>query len=97
MKWVGRNKDKPHRCPECHAVRRRTHWGPRTTVVCGPCGVRWKMGRGSRYPMSEYRRHKRLDAVVEMLLRGGSLGTPRAEAVQALCPDDVVRKIHPDG
>lgn len=79
LKWVRRNEDKPHRCPECHMVRRRTNWGPRTTVACGPCGVRWKMGRGSRYPVSAYRRHTFLDALVEKLLR---------EAAAALNPGE---------
>ncbi len=47
MKWVHRNEDKPHRCPECHAVAtwdRRAH-GPRTRVACpAGCGVQWRMG-----------------------------------------------------
>lgn len=43
--------------------------------------------------MSDYRRDKRLDALVEKLLREGSLGTPRAEAMQALTPPSVVEEI----
>lgn len=47
MKWINRNEDKPHRCPECHSVatwNRRSH-GPRTRVVCpNGCGVQWRMG-----------------------------------------------------
>lgn len=46
MRWVRRNGDKPHRCPECHAIpdRCRSYLGPRTAVSCAPCGVRWRMG-----------------------------------------------------
>lgn len=51
------------------------------------------MGRGSRYPMSDYRRDKRIDAVVETLLRAGSLGTARAQAVMALTPPPVVAEL----
>jgi hypothetical protein len=46
-RWVGRNTDKPHRCPECHAVATWDHkrYGPRTVLVCPrDCGVRWRAG-----------------------------------------------------
>lgn len=48
MRWVNRNEDKPHRCPECHAV---AMWdndkaGPRTLVRCPlDCNVQWRYGR----------------------------------------------------
>lgn len=45
MKTVKRNVDRPHRCPECYAVRtwsrplRFYRW-----VYCSPCHVRWWPG-----------------------------------------------------
>lgn len=46
MRWVKRNEDKPHRCPECHAIpaRCRSYLGPRTAVSCPLCRVKWRMG-----------------------------------------------------
>jgi hypothetical protein len=46
-RWVERNEDKPHRCPECHAVATwgRGEYGPRTRLVCPrDCGVQWRVG-----------------------------------------------------
>lgn len=54
LRWVQRNEDKPHRCPECHAVctyDRRHPWryGPRTRITCHNCRVQWRIGaRASR-------------------------------------------------
>lgn len=48
MKWVKRNEDKPHRCPECHAIAswEKDKMGPRTRLVCPrECGVQWRYGR----------------------------------------------------
>jgi hypothetical protein len=47
MRWVRRNEDKPHRCPECHTIPDRCRalvLGPRTAVSCARCGVKWRMG-----------------------------------------------------
>lgn len=47
LRWVDRNEDKPHRCPECHAVATWGKWsrGPRTRLVCPrDCGVQWRVG-----------------------------------------------------
>jgi len=56
LRWVQRNTDKPHRCPECHAVATWEHdkYGPRTVMVCPrECGVRWRIGqRMKRYSMA---------------------------------------------
>lgn len=47
MRWVKPNRDKPHRCPECHAI---ATWeldkaGPKTRIVCPhDCGVQWRFG-----------------------------------------------------
>jgi hypothetical protein len=58
-KWVKRNEDKPHRCPQCHAIALRAWarsadgggYGPRTVFHC--CGLRWRVGRrAKRYPMA---------------------------------------------
>lgn len=54
LRWVRRNDDKPHRCPDCHRVaqwhhsdydhhRDRRH-GPRTRMWCIYCRVQWRMG-----------------------------------------------------
>jgi len=47
-RWVKRNEDKPHRCPECHAVAtwdRPAAYGPRTVFKCPrTCGVQWRAG-----------------------------------------------------
>jgi len=48
MRWVSRNEDKPHRCPECHAVASwgKETMGPRTRLVCpNDCNVQWRYGR----------------------------------------------------
>lgn len=47
LRWVPRNPDIwPDRCPLCEQrADRRSSGGPRTTVRCRPCGVRWKLGR----------------------------------------------------
>jgi hypothetical protein len=57
MRWVKRNEDKPHRCPECHAV---ASWGkdcmrPKTKLVCpNDCGVQWRYGlRMKKFNMSD--------------------------------------------
>lgn len=46
MRWVKRNRDMPHRCPECHSIpdRARGVCGPRTAISCARCGVKWRMG-----------------------------------------------------
>ncbi len=46
LRWVGRNEDKPHRCPECHRVVtwERKRYGPRSRLTCPPCGVQWRSG-----------------------------------------------------
>lgn len=48
-RWVRPNRDKPHRCPECHVVAERAWsrrgYGPRTVFRCmAGCGVRWRSG-----------------------------------------------------
>lgn len=46
-RWVKRNEDKPHRCPECHAIadQARGCYGPRTRFTCpAGCGVQWRPG-----------------------------------------------------
>ncbi|MET9262367.1 hypothetical protein [Amycolatopsis sp. NPDC004079] len=47
LRWVRRNEDKPHRCPECHRVVTwdREAYGPRTRLRCVRCGVQWRAGR----------------------------------------------------
>ena len=50
--WSGRNEDKPHRCPECHAICTwdLKSFGPRTVLRC--CGLKWRVGnRARRDPM----------------------------------------------
>lgn len=47
-RWVKRNEDKPHRCPECHAIATwEMHgYGPRTKLKCPTgCRVIWRPGR----------------------------------------------------
>ena len=47
LRWVERNEDKPHRCPECHAVAtwERETYGPRTVLTCPrECGIQWRAG-----------------------------------------------------
>lgn len=44
-RWVQRNEDKPHRCPECHAVATwdKERYGPRTKLHCpNQCRVQWR-------------------------------------------------------
>lgn len=50
FRWVRRNEDKPHRCPECHAVATwdHKHAGPRTRLRCPQCGVQWRYGERLR-------------------------------------------------
>jgi hypothetical protein len=46
-RWVKRNEDKPHRCPECHAVATwdKHIYGPRTKLKCpARCWVIWRVG-----------------------------------------------------
>jgi hypothetical protein len=50
LRWVERNEDKPHRCPECDAVATWGHYtfGPRTRFTCPKgCGVQWRIGMRS--------------------------------------------------
>jgi hypothetical protein len=54
-KWTQRNEDKPHRCPNCHAIAARAWsdngYGPRTVMAC--CGLKWRAGvRSKRYRMA---------------------------------------------
>lgn len=47
LRWVKRNEDKPHRCPECHAIAfwDKEHAGPRTIIRCpNECEVQWRFG-----------------------------------------------------
>lgn len=58
-RWVHRNEDKPHRCPECHAVATWEHkrYGPRTVLVCPrECVIRWRVGRRLTVDSMRYRR-----------------------------------------
>lgn len=61
LRWVRRNEDKPHRCPQCHSIPERCRaerLGPRTAVSCARCGVKWRMG--VRYTATLRRRlHRR--------------------------------------
>lgn len=56
LRWVQRNEDKPHRCPECHGIALRAWadrgYGPRTRMSCpNDCGVQWRAGsRATRRP-----------------------------------------------
>ena len=36
---LGYNQDKPHRCPECHAVTDKDHHAKRGVVECCRCGA----------------------------------------------------------
>lgn len=48
--WTRPNTDKPHRCPECHAVAdtARGEYGPRTRMTCPyGCPVQWRTGHRS--------------------------------------------------
>jgi hypothetical protein len=46
FRWVRRNEDKPHRCPECHHVVtwNRARYAPRTRLKCDSCRVQWRSG-----------------------------------------------------
>jgi hypothetical protein len=42
--WVKPNRNAPHRCPDCYRVRYELNrGGPRTTVYCPSCEIRWKL------------------------------------------------------
>jgi hypothetical protein len=49
FRWTQRNEDKPHRCPNCHAIAARAWtsrgYGPRTVMAC--CGLKWRVGQRS--------------------------------------------------
>lgn len=62
LRWVERNEDKPHRCPECHAVATwdLDSYGPKTRLVCpSGCGVQWRVGQ--RYTRATDRKLHRYD------------------------------------
>ncbi len=59
FRWTRRNEDKPHRCPNCHAIAARAWfgggYGPRTILTC--CGLKWRVGnRAGRDSMRDKQR-----------------------------------------
>lgn len=45
LRWVRRNEDKPHRCPQCHTIAAWDDPGHAWTVWrCEGCRVRWFKG-----------------------------------------------------
>lgn len=66
-RWVKRNEDKPHRCPECHAVATwyLDKFGPRTRLICPRnCGVQWRVGaRLTRQTVRHLERYGQRDRI----------------------------------
>lgn len=80
LRWVPRNEDKGHRCPECHGIAEKA-WdrsvaergiGPRTVLSCpNDCGVKWRVGyRSKRRSMRSRDRAARWLAKVERRWQG---------------------------
>jgi hypothetical protein len=73
LRWVRRNEDKPHRCPECHAVATwdRESAGPRTVLRCPHGCGQWRYGRRCHREPMRYR------PAVRVIYRGRTGLLPR--------------------